>query len=370
MSEIIFRKYGVATFIRFPLVTAGGTDYLIGAVDGGTDCFLDLDNSGPYNTANDFQESGNGIYYLRLAADEMAYASIVVTIIDQSETKAYEDQAIIIETYGDASAQHNFVADITDGLTLVNDSLTTGLTNTLTHKEDAALTNLSTEPTIDVDRDDTGASVAGYPTTMTAVSTGVYNDTFTPPSTSTTYTVTISYVQTNGATRTITGRVVSVSAVTLNAFITLAEFYQHFDANLIARLSDDTGAGTANTDAISAAINAGADLIYQYLRGHYKSLTTTDFSSITDPWVKKLNATLAMYNLYSRRTSIPDHIAEMKAGADYELEQIQLGRRTLTNGRTQETIALTYPPSGDINESITETYLDGQAGTNQQLKMP
>ena len=368
MAEL--RKYGVETKILFPLIGAGNVSFTTGLTDGGADCSVMKDEAAPGTATNDFVEEGGGFYSLVLSAAELTAARVVVTVIDATVPAAFEDQAIIIETYGHASAQHNFVADITDGLTLVNDSLTTGLTNTLTHKEDAALTNLSTEPTIDVDRDDTGASVAGYPTTMTAVSTGVYNDTFTPPSTSTTYTVTISYVQTNGATRTITGRVVSVSAVTLNAFITLAEFYQHFDANLIARLSDDTGAGTANTDAISAAINAGADLIYQYLRGHYKSLTTTDFSSITDPWVKKLNATLAMYNLYSRRTSIPDHIAEMKAGADYELEQIQLGRRTLTNGRTQETIALTYPPSGDINESITETYLDGQAGTNQQLKMP
>lgn len=260
-----------------------------------------------------------------------------------------------------------------DTVTLISDNLSTGLTNTLTHKENGTLTDTAAAPTITVTRDDNGVDVAGYPQAMTAVSTGVWNDTFTPPATGISYTVTITYTQTNGATRTVTSTVGSgVSAVSLNSFITVNEFFRYHDQNVIGRLSDDSGAGTIDTDVVTTILNSASAYIYSYIRGHYKNLTTTDFSSITDPYIKKLTAILATAYLYERRGGVlPETVADDKVRADFELDQIQKSKRQLTGGRTQKLTDKVYPlGEPDTEHTITEDFTDGQSGTDRAIKMP
>jgi hypothetical protein len=89
--------YGVQTTIYFPLVTAGGTDFLTGATDGGTDCDIIKDGGTSAVATNDFAEEGNGWYSLVLTGTEMEATVIKVSIIDAA-TKAYEDQAILVHT--------------------------------------------------------------------------------------------------------------------------------------------------------------------------------------------------------------------------------------------------------------------------------
>ena len=48
---------------------------------------------------------------MSLDTGEMSTAKIIVTIIDQSDPKLWEDQAVSIETYGHVSAQHEFDLD-------------------------------------------------------------------------------------------------------------------------------------------------------------------------------------------------------------------------------------------------------------------
>ncbi len=262
---------------------------------------------------------------------------------------------------------------ITDSVTMVNDNLSTGLTNTLTHKESGTLTDTSAAPTITVTRDDNNVDVAGYPQAMTVVSTGVWNDTFTPPAAGISYTVTITYTMTNGTTRLITSTVPSgTSSVTLNSFITIDEYFKYHDRRTIARLSDDTGAGVIDTDVVTEILNSASAYIYSYIRGHYKNLTTTDFSSITDSYIKKLTAILATAYLYERRGGVlPETVSDDKARADFELDQIQKGKRQLEGGRTQKLVDKVYPlGEPDTEHTITEDFTDGQSGTDRAIKMP
>ena len=109
MAEL--RKYGVATVIQFPLIDAGATDYEATPVTHATgDTQISKDQGAFANTSNAFAHEGNGIYSITLTATEMQAAKIVVTIID-SATKAWEDQSVIIDTYGNASAEHAFDLD-------------------------------------------------------------------------------------------------------------------------------------------------------------------------------------------------------------------------------------------------------------------
>jgi hypothetical protein len=122
----ILRKYNQATTILFPLIDAGTTDFEITPVtDSGTDCEIIKDEGATTTCTNDFVHEGRGIYSLALTATEMSAARIVVTIVDDA-TKAFEDQAIIITTYGNASAEHAFdldtasVAQTGDSYAIVN----------------------------------------------------------------------------------------------------------------------------------------------------------------------------------------------------------------------------------------------------------
>lgn len=104
MAEL--RKYGVSTTLNFPLFAAGTNDFKTDAAHASGDTIISKDEGAEANTTNGFVDEGRS-YSLALTATEMEAARIVITLIDQG-TKAYDDQCIIIETYGHASAQHPF----------------------------------------------------------------------------------------------------------------------------------------------------------------------------------------------------------------------------------------------------------------------
>jgi hypothetical protein len=104
------RKYGASATILFPLIDFGATDFESTPVTFASgDTQIIKDEGATANATNNTTHEGNGIYSLALTATEMQAARIVVTIRDQSGPKAWEDQAVVIATYGHASAQH--VAD-------------------------------------------------------------------------------------------------------------------------------------------------------------------------------------------------------------------------------------------------------------------
>jgi hypothetical protein len=109
MSTIL-RKYAVATaagtHIRIPMIVAGATDFAAGgdwtpvaadtkiSKDGGTQANL---ATAPTYT--------NGAWNFELSAAELTCKHLEIMVVDAA-TKAVEDQAILVETYGDVLAQH------------------------------------------------------------------------------------------------------------------------------------------------------------------------------------------------------------------------------------------------------------------------
>ncbi len=109
---MILRKYGVSTTIVFPLVERGTLDFVTGATTAAGDIKISKDGGAANNTTDvDIDEIGQGMYKLTLSVAEMQAAKIILSIVDQSETKVFEDQCLIIETYGHASAEHAFDLD-------------------------------------------------------------------------------------------------------------------------------------------------------------------------------------------------------------------------------------------------------------------
>lgn len=107
----LLRKYGVGATVYFPLVDYGASDFETTPVTFASgDTKIIKDGGSPANTTNDPAYEGSGIYSLALTSTEMEAAFIQITVID-TPTKTWEDQAILIQTYGNASGGMAFDLD-------------------------------------------------------------------------------------------------------------------------------------------------------------------------------------------------------------------------------------------------------------------
>lgn len=102
MSLYYWKKYATATTIDFPLVKPDGIDFEVSATFAAGDAKISKDSAAASNTTNLPVDSGL-FYSLTLTAAEMTAQRVIITLID-SATKVWLDEAIIIETYGSASA--------------------------------------------------------------------------------------------------------------------------------------------------------------------------------------------------------------------------------------------------------------------------
>lgn len=110
-------KYGVARHIYIPIVKRAVVDFAVSAdwTPAAGDVKISKDGGAAANVTNlpTAIAMGNTAYWdFSLTATEMQAAQVVVTVAD-SATKAVEDQSFVIETYGNASAQHEFDFDAT-----------------------------------------------------------------------------------------------------------------------------------------------------------------------------------------------------------------------------------------------------------------
>lgn len=110
MAGAYLRKYGVAATIDFALFETDGVSFDTGAVHVAGDTKIMKNEGAETNTSNGFVDEGKG-YSITLTATEMQAARIVVYVVDQG-TKTWLDSALIIETYGHASAAHAFDLDL------------------------------------------------------------------------------------------------------------------------------------------------------------------------------------------------------------------------------------------------------------------
>ena len=88
------------------MIKAGSQDFAVGGdwTPVASDTKYSIDGGAFANTGSTPTHEGQGIWSLALTAAECNGAVIVIAIIDAS-TKAVEDQALLIATYGNASAE-------------------------------------------------------------------------------------------------------------------------------------------------------------------------------------------------------------------------------------------------------------------------
>jgi hypothetical protein len=108
LASHYLRKYGAEAIIPFELYKLDGTGLKTDAASATGDITLYRDEgSNEVLDADAFVDEGVS-YSLVLSATEMTAKHIIVHIIDQSSPQVWLDKVLIVETYGNASAQHIF----------------------------------------------------------------------------------------------------------------------------------------------------------------------------------------------------------------------------------------------------------------------
>ena len=138
----ILRKYGVATTVIIPVIKAGSVDFSVTGdwtpVAG--DVKISKDDGNVANIATlpvAVGGAGSALWKFSFSAGEMTASRVVIQVVDAA-TKAVEDQAIVLETYGNASAQHAFDLNLATqpvNMTQIDGLVTNGNNATLNLKQ-------------------------------------------------------------------------------------------------------------------------------------------------------------------------------------------------------------------------------------------
>lgn len=110
--DTLLAKYDQAKTVDFCLYITDATTGAVkveNAVHASGDTYLMKDEGAEANTTNAFVDEGS-CYSIALTATEMQAARVTLNIEDQG-TKAWADKCVVIETYGNASAEHAFDLD-------------------------------------------------------------------------------------------------------------------------------------------------------------------------------------------------------------------------------------------------------------------
>ncbi len=110
MQGPFLRKYGVETTVDFQLYETDGASFKVDASHASGDSVIMKDEGAEANTDNSFTDEGTG-YSIVVTATEMEAARIVIYVADQTSPAVWIDEAIVIETYGNANAMHAFDLD-------------------------------------------------------------------------------------------------------------------------------------------------------------------------------------------------------------------------------------------------------------------
>lgn len=109
MQGVQLRKYGVEYTVDFELYEIDGVDLRTDWVPAQVDCEIMKDGGTSTTCTNTATDEGS-TYSIVITATEAQAARNVIKIVDAA-TKVFLDKVIVVETYGNASAQHAFDLD-------------------------------------------------------------------------------------------------------------------------------------------------------------------------------------------------------------------------------------------------------------------
>lgn len=132
------------------------------------------------------------------------------------------------------------------------------------------------------------------------------------------------------------------------AYCDLDDLKNRMSEAYIIECTDDAGIGTVDTDKVDSAIADADHEIDFYCRKRY----TVPFTTIP-PIIKKLSVDIAIYNLYSRRRSVPDDRVTRYADAVTMLKAVVTGE-----GQIEGTEAGPDSSAIEVQPTFTKSKLD------------
>ena len=108
------------------------------------------------------------------------------------------------------------------------------------------------------------------------------------------------------------------------AYSTQADILEQMDSDILVQLTDDADAGAVDADAVTRAI-ADADA---EINGYCGARYATPFVTVP-AIIRKVSVDLAIYNLYARRTSVPEDRQKRYTDAIRFLKDVAKGIATL-----------------------------------------
>lgn len=115
----LLREYAIGTDIDFSLFDPSGTNLVTTAIHAVGDTKISIDGAAENDTINGFTNINQG-YRLTLDAAEVTGKSMRIPIVDQTPSKVWLDDYIVVETYGHTNAMHPFstLDTLIDGVTV------------------------------------------------------------------------------------------------------------------------------------------------------------------------------------------------------------------------------------------------------------
>ena len=175
---VFLRKYNTATaagtHIRVPIVKAGAVDFAINTdwTPAAGDVKLSKDGGTQANIGT-LPTYSEGAWQFQLTAAELSTKQLEIMVVD-SATKAVEDQAILVETFGNSSAmypQDLSLAAGAGGRLSVDTTALGGDVTAATNAKDFWLNAITTGAVNDV-----GATTTDFDTDLSEASDDHYND--------------------------------------------------------------------------------------------------------------------------------------------------------------------------------------------------
>jgi len=124
---MIERPYGIASTIDgIVLITRGGSDYAVNPTIYPADCQISQDGGAFFSPAFTPIAAPSGSTSIRamFTAAELTCKRLVVRFISAHSPKLWEDQELIVETFGHANAQRDIAGEVLNKI----DGIETGLT--------------------------------------------------------------------------------------------------------------------------------------------------------------------------------------------------------------------------------------------------
>src|SRR3990167_3370201 len=131
--SIFLRKYATATTVYFPLISYNSVSFSSTATLTTADMKISVDGAA-FTTSSVavINEGSYGYSYTCRAGTEMTGLTAIFVIKHTAATPTFEDQCFIIETYGNAAAQHVFDLSVANQTVIASAGTVTVSAGTIT----------------------------------------------------------------------------------------------------------------------------------------------------------------------------------------------------------------------------------------------